>query len=66
MGLMTAAIADDDGITEEGVKGAIDLLRRDIDELCERAEALDLGTVMRHLEQASKHCSLEVPDFRPD
>lgn len=66
MGLINATIAEDDGNTDEGVRAAVDLLRREIDELCDRAEALDLGTVMRHLEQASKNCSLEVPDFRPD
>lgn len=56
MGLIAAAFAEDDGIAEDGVKKAIELLRREIGELCERAEALELQRVMRHLDEAFKIC----------
>lgn len=47
---------------DEGIDGAISLLRRDIDELTERAEALDLDGVVVLLDRAARLCSSQVPD----
>ena len=55
--------AETDEFSEEAACAAIALLRREIDDLNERAEALDLLSVMAHLKQASELCSAEVPDF---
>lgn len=63
MGMMAAWSVEEDGLFEEGIRAAVQFLRREIDDLLERAEALDLPSVMMHLQEASNKCSLEVPDY---
>lgn len=64
MGMLpvNAWASDESAESEEAIGLAIGLLRREIDELLERAEALERPLVAAHLEQASDLCSLEVPD----
>lgn len=50
--------------TEQGVDAAVALLRHELADLIDRAEALDLGSVAAHLRAAAELCTTEVRDFR--
>lgn len=50
--------------SDDAVCAATGFLRNDILQLVERAEALELPSVIFHLQQAARLCSPEVPDHQ--